>query len=99
MVTIRESKNGLTFEVRVTPHASRTQIAGIEDEALKVKVTAQPREGEANAACVAILAKSLGLKRGQVEIISGVKSRKKIVLVKGTNIKDLEEKIKKFACC
>ena len=78
MVTIRESKNGLTFEVRVTPHASRTQIAGIEDEALRVKVTAQPREGEANAACVVILAEISGLKEGKWKLSPASNQEKKI---------------------
>ena len=57
--SVKESKNGLTFDIQVTLRATRAGIAGVQDEALKVKVTALPVEGEANAACIKLLAKEL----------------------------------------
>lgn len=91
---IKESKNGLTFDIQVTPRASRAEIAGWQDEALKVKVTALPVEGAANDACIKLLSKELGLKKSQMEIFTGTKSRRKTVLVKDISRGELEEKIK-----
>ncbi|MEQ8203418.1 MAG: DUF167 domain-containing protein, partial [Smithellaceae bacterium] len=68
---VNESKNGLTFDIQVTPRASRAEIAGVQDGALKVKVTALPVEGAANEACIKLLAKELGLKKSQLEIFVG----------------------------
>ena len=96
MIQIKESKEGVIFEIYVTPHASRAQINGIQDGALKIKVTAQPHEGAANAACVELLAKSLKLKKTQVEIIAGFKSRKKIIFVKNESKNTLEARMKKY---
>jgi uncharacterized protein len=91
---VKESKNGLTFDIKVTPRASRAGIAGVQDEALKVKVTALPVEGAANIACISLLAKELGLKKSQLEIFAGSKSRKKTVIVKDITRAELEKKIK-----
>jgi uncharacterized protein len=93
MIPINKSKNGLTFDIMLTPHASQNEIAGYQDGALKVKVTALPVEGAANEACLKLLAKKLGLKKNQLEIFVGSKSRKKVVLVKNIKQEELEKKI------
>ena len=93
MVRLRESKKGLTFDIQVIPHASRSEIAGVQEGAFKIKVTAPPVEGAANEACIKLLAKELALKKSQMEISSGAKSRKKTVLVKDISKKELETKI------
>ena len=93
MVRLRESKNGLTFDIQVIPHASRAEIAGVQEGAFKVKVTAPPVEGAANEACIKLLARELGLKKSQMEISSGAKSRKKTVLIKDISKAELETKI------
>ena len=91
--SVKESKNGLTFDIQVTPRASRAEIAGVQDDALKVKVTVLPVEGAANEACIKLLAKELGLKKSQLEIFVGGKSRRKTVIVKDILKVELEKKI------
>ena len=91
---VKESKNGLTFDIQVTPRASRAGIAGVQEEALKVKVTALPVEGAANEACIKLLAKELGLKKSQMEIFAGTKSRRKTVMIKEITKAELEKRIK-----
>ena len=93
MVWLRESKKGLTFDIQVIPHASRAEIAGVQEGAFKVKVTAPPVEGAANEACIKLLAGELRLKKSQLEIFSGAKSRKKTVMVKNISKAELEKKI------
>jgi uncharacterized protein len=93
MVLLRESKKGLTFDIQVIPHASRAELVGAQNGALKIKVTAPPVEGAANEACIKLLAKELGLKKSQMEISCGAKSRKKTVMIKDINKRELETKI------
>jgi uncharacterized protein (TIGR00251 family) len=71
------------FAVRVVPRASSNVIVGMEGETLKVKVTASPKKGEANHALVKLLAKVLGVRKNQVEILSGHTARRKVVRVEG----------------
>jgi uncharacterized protein (TIGR00251 family) len=93
MISLKESKKGLTFDIQVIPHASRAEIAGEKDGAVKVRVTAPPVEGAANEACIKLLARELGLKKSQMVIFSGLKSRKKTVTVKNVSKSELELKI------
>jgi uncharacterized protein len=90
---LRESKHGLTFDIQVTPHASKAQLVGVQDGVLKIKVTALPVEGAANEACIRLLAKTFDLRKSQMEIFAGEKSRKKTVLVKDISRAELAIKI------
>ncbi|HON59544.1 MAG TPA: DUF167 domain-containing protein [Smithella sp.] len=93
MISVKESQRGLSFDIHVIPYASRAEIAGIQDGTLKVRVTAPPVEGAANAACIKLLASALGLKKSQMEISTGAKSRRKTVTVKNIGKSELERKI------
>ena len=92
-ILIRETKNGLSFDIHVNPHASRAGISGISEGMLKIKVTAPPVEGAANEACIDLLAKSLKLRKSQMKISTGAKGRKKTILVSEISKTDLERKI------
>jgi hypothetical protein len=90
---IRETKNGLSFDIHVNPHTSRAEIAGIADGTLKVKVTAPPVDGAANEACIELLAKKLGLEKSRMKIAAGAKGRKKTIVVGDISKDQLEKKI------
>ena len=93
---IRETKNGLVFDIHVNPHASRAGIAGLAEGMLKVKVTAPPVEGAANDACIVLIAKKLGLRKSQMTISAGAKGRKKTILVTDISKTELEQRIRKL---
>lgn len=71
------------FAVRVQPRASNNQIAGVHGDALKVRLTAPPVEGAANAELVAFLASIFVVKRQSIRILAGESSRSKIVEIDG----------------
>ena len=98
ILRIRESKHGLTFDIQVTPHAASAQVVGVQEGLLKIKVTALPVEGAANEACIKLLAKAFALRKSQLEIFAGTKSRKKTVLVKDISRAELEMKIRRSQC-
>lgn len=83
MIPIRETNTGVVFRIRVVPRASRSEIAGVQDDALKLRITAPPVEGKANEACIDLIAGRLGVKKAQVTIIAGQASRTKTVAVTG----------------
>jgi uncharacterized protein (TIGR00251 family) len=82
-LSIRETGAGAVFRIRVVPRASRSGIAGIQNDALKLRITSPPAEGRANEECIRLLAETLGVKKGQVTIIAGYASRTKTVAVEG----------------
>ena len=82
----REDAGGLVFDVLVTPRASRAKLGPVHGDRVKIAVTSQPVDGEANAAVIALVAKALGVARGAVTIAAGASSRRKSVRVAGATI-------------
>jgi len=80
---ITEADGAVTFDVLVQPRASRAKVGPIHDGRLKLAVTAPPVDGEANAAVIALLAKSVGVARGAIEVVAGASSRRKTVRIAG----------------
>ena len=85
----------VTLAIRVQPRASKNEIAGWKEGRLYVRLTAPPVEGGANKAAVEFLAERLGLKRHQVTLVSGEKSREKVVAVEGLNREEILTKLGK----
>jgi len=69
------------LQVSVMPNAKHTQVDGLHDGALRVRLAAPPIEGRANDALVAWLAKQLGVPRRDVELLRGEASRRKQVAI------------------
>ena len=82
-ISIRETAAGAVFKIRVVPRASRSEPAGIQGDALKLRLNAPPLEGRANDECIRFLANILGVKKAQVTIIAGHAARTKTVAVEG----------------
>jgi len=87
---VREHADAVTFDILVQPRASRAKIGPVHDGRLKIAVTSPPVEGEANAAVIELLAKTLGIARGAVEVIAGASSRRKTVRVTGVAMAAIE---------
>lgn len=84
----RLSPSGLSLFVRVTPNAGRDAIEGValRDDGtamLRVRVSAVPDKGKANAAVIALLAKALGVPKSSITVTSGETSRMKTLAVVG----------------
>jgi uncharacterized protein len=84
----RYSTQGVSVTLRVTPRGGRDEIDGLETLAdgrtvLKIRVRAIAEGGDANRAVTELIAKSLGVPRARVRILSGTTSRLKQVAVDG----------------
>ncbi|MBN2255818.1 MAG: YggU family protein [Deltaproteobacteria bacterium] len=88
--SVKETTDGVVFKVRVLPRSSRCEIAGIQDDALKLKITAPPVEGQANEECIRFLSRALGVKRNRISITAGGKSKNKSIAITGLTRKDIE---------
>jgi len=93
VIDIQERKNGVSFPVQVLPRSSKCALAGVQEGSIRLKLTAPPVEGRANEECLEFLAELLGIKKGQMGIIRGHKSRKKIVQIDGLTREILEARL------
>ena len=72
----------LLLRLHVQPRASRNAFAGEHGDALKLRITAAPVDGKANAQLIAFLAEAFGVPRGNVELLSGASGRRKSIRVR-----------------
>ncbi|MGQ0643263.1 MAG: DUF167 domain-containing protein [Gemmatimonadaceae bacterium] len=82
-LTLTRHTDGVRFSVHVQPRASRSEVRGVHNGALRVRLQAPPVDGAANAELVELLASSLGVPRRSVRVIAGEAARWKIVDVEG----------------
>ena len=94
MLWIQETPDGVIFKVIVQPRGSKNQIIGLQGDALKIRLTAPPVKGAANKMCIEFLAKSLNVRKSDVEIVRGKGSRTKQVLVRSATRNQIESLLK-----
>jgi uncharacterized protein (TIGR00251 family) len=87
----REDSNGVTFSVRVVPRASRSEVAGLHDGALRIRVAAPPVEGAANRELVKFLAKRFKVAPSAIRLVSGSNSRNKTIRIENPGAGTREE--------
>lgn len=91
MIPVRSEADGVSFEVAVQPRSSRAAIEGEREGALRLRLTAAPVEGAANKQCLELLAKSLGVPKSALEIVSGASSKRKRVKLRKGDLASVEE--------
>ena len=82
------------LRLHVTPRGSKNEIIGWREDVLCVKITAPPVEGAANSAIVKFIADALKIRKSQVELVSGEKSREKTVKIIGIDMDNIRGRIK-----
>jgi len=69
----------ILLEIKAVPGASKTELAGIKDGRLRIRLAAAPEDGKANAELLSFLSKALGCAKRDLRLVSGEKSRLKVV--------------------
>ena len=72
---------GVRLAVQITPNTKKTEVIGVLDDALKLKLQAQPIEGKANEALIKYLAAALSVPRSAVTITHGLTNKRKLIEV------------------
>ncbi|HVW69208.1 MAG TPA: DUF167 domain-containing protein [Steroidobacteraceae bacterium] len=73
----------VSIEIHVQPRASKTEISGVHDGRLRIRLAAPPVDGAANAALVSFIAEKLGIAKSRVQVVKGLASRRKVVRIEG----------------
>jgi uncharacterized protein (TIGR00251 family) len=77
------NKVGSAIKIKLLPRSSRNQFLGKEGDVYRISVTDPPVDGKANRALISFLSKKLEVPKGNIEIISGKRSRIKRIRVHG----------------
>ena len=92
-IAVSERKGRATFSVKVVPRASRTEISGIKEGVLQVRLMAPPVGGAANNALVKLLSQVLEIPERDIEITVGQTGRHKVVCVDGLSADDVAARL------
>ena len=76
----------LLLTLHVQPGAKQSEVAGLHDDALKIRLAAPPVEGRANEALLHFIAGRFEVEPRQVELLRGSQSRHKVVKVSGSKV-------------
>jgi uncharacterized protein (TIGR00251 family) len=91
---LHDGAHGAAITVRVTPRARKTEFGGVlEDGTLRIRIKEPPVEGKANKALLAYLAKVLGIRKNQIEIVAGQQGLDKIISVEDMTAEEVEARI------
>jgi uncharacterized protein (TIGR00251 family) len=93
MIELTDHAEGVILPVRAQPGAGQNAIRGEQNGMLKVSVTQVAEKGKANKSLIDVLAKGLGLKRSQIELIAGETQPQKRFLIRGVTRDELAKRV------
>jgi uncharacterized protein len=89
LISYTERSGALIFKVHVVPRASRSEVVGEHNGALRVRIAAAPVDGAANESLIRLLALAFKVSRSAVQITAGHTSKLKQVCITGAGPKAL----------
>jgi uncharacterized protein (TIGR00251 family) len=83
LLTELQAKGTLKLALKVIPKSSKNEVLGLlDDGSLKIKITAAPEKGKANAAICDFLADEFGVPKRNIEIVRGETSSSKLIVIR-----------------
>lgn len=92
-VDLQIVSGGVILPVQAQPGARRNGITGVHAGRLKVAVTQAPEKGKANKALIEVLSEALGVKRAQIELLSGETASVKKFRVAGVEPGEIRDRV------
>jgi uncharacterized protein (TIGR00251 family) len=77
----------------VTPGARQSEIIGIADDRLRVRLAARAIEGRANGELIRFVAGALGVRRDEVIVVAGARSRRKLLRLHGVTLPEARRRL------
>ncbi len=88
------SLSSARLRVKVHARARRNELIGLQGDVLRIKVTAPPVEGKANAAVIDLLAAHLRVPKSSIRIVSGEHAPLKLIEVTGLDSATIAERLR-----
>ncbi|MDO5553909.1 MAG: DUF167 domain-containing protein [Planctomycetia bacterium] len=85
--------DGVVLAVKAQPGSRRNEIKGVQDRALKVAVTQIAEKGKANKVLTDVLAKTLGVRKSEISLLTGETSSHKQFLIRNISCEELQRRI------
>ena len=86
----------MTLAITVLPRSSKSEVTGIHDGLLKVRLSSPPVDGKANDECVKLFSKLFKVPKTDISIIKGDRSKRKKVKISGANADSIKRVIEQY---
>lgn len=86
MAPIEQTAEGVRLRVKAVPRASRSEVAGLHGDVVRIRLAAPPVDGAANEELIRFLADTLSVPRTAIRLVSGQTSRSKVITIVGTTL-------------
>ena len=90
----RDDGDKIRLEIKAVPGASKTELAGIKDGCLRIRIAAAPEDGKANTEMLNFLSKKIDCPKRDLQLLSGEKSRLKTIALPLERKAQLEQILK-----
>ena len=90
MAAISQKNDGICLSIRVQPRSSRSGVAGMYGESVRICLKSAPVDDAANQECSILLSKLFGVPRSRVSLVSGRSSRSKVMKIEGLSVATAE---------
>lgn len=90
---LTKTPNGIVLSIKVVPGSSRTRLAGLLGDALKINIAAAPEKGKANKELVRFLADFFERPKSAISVISGKHNVRKEILINQIDLQTLQTKL------
>ena len=77
---------GIRLAVQIMPNAKKSEVVGVLEDALKIRLQAQPIEGKANDTLIRYIAAKLNLPKSAVQITHGLTNKRKILEISARDL-------------
>jgi hypothetical protein len=77
---------GVRLSVQITPNAKKTEVIGVLEDVLKIRLQAQPIEGKANEALIRYIADTLNIPKSAVHITHGLTNKRKVIEIAASRL-------------
>jgi len=84
-------RDGTLIDIFVQTRASKSEVVGVHDGTVRVRIAAPPVDGAANDAIIELLSKRFKVRKADIQIVSGATGRRKRVLVRGVGVDAVRE--------
>ena len=84
----------MSVAVWVTPGAPSSEVAGVSDGRLRLRLAAAAHEGKANAELIRLVADLLGVRRRQVDLATGATGRRKLLRIRGVTLEEARRRLR-----
>ena len=90
------NRDGIVLTLHIQPRASKNEVCGVQEQALRIRLTSPPVDGAANKLCREFLAELFKVPKSAVEILSGETSRHKRVRISGSDVARLTQVVERI---